>query len=199
MTPHEMIEDFAARTREARAREAMIAEIGAEEYERRQKEREWQERLEAESAALNPGGTETVRLDDGTELEIREPRALAWARALSRILKAIKPLTALWGATQSVAWKQLTAEQQIGAALNIIAQYGADDIEATAAALMTVADAMLGREDGWLGERATIEDVARVLLALMHVTAPGRYRYFFGQLGAALTVQARAVSPAPAK
>ena len=181
----EMTQDFTEQAQAAMAKIQRMKQIGPEKYAAEERQRAWDERVAAEAAALNPGGVEEVTLDGGETVIVREPLAMAWARALGRVMKAFGPLTAIARAVMDDDWKRLDKSAQTGLALNLLAQYAGADYETTVAALFGALNALLGLEDGALEEKATPEDLVRLLLALVRVTKVERLGYFFGQLRAA--------------
>jgi hypothetical protein len=192
-TERVLSDDFMAEAREARARSARIQEIGPGAEEKERKEREWNALVEAEAALLKPGGEIVVTLSGDRKMTVKEPLALAWARALGRVMTAIRPLTALWKATQDGNFKALEEADQTALALQLVNKYiDPDKYEETVKGLFGALDALLGMDDGWAAANLRLSDVARLALALVRVTPVEELAGFFGSARAAVAAQAAA-------
>jgi hypothetical protein len=190
-----LTDEYLEQIRNIKAREALIAEIGMEEYERRERERRWNERVDADAAALRPGAAQTITLSDGTQMEVREPLAMAWMRALGRVARTLDPLISLWAMSQGAHFKAMNSADQAATALALLTERAAGDadaLEQMTRDLFGALDALLGQEDGWTETHAHLEDVARLTLALIRVSRLEELKYFFAQARAAAAAKWRA-------
>jgi hypothetical protein len=185
----EAVREFTEQAQEAARKQARVMEVGGlARFEAEEREKEERDEMEGEGAALEVTEMVAVAASWGETLEIREPLGLAWARALARVLAALRPLAAVWAAARTPEFERLTNEEKGRYALDLILRYAGESIEETDRTIETLfaaADALLCKPDGWLAGRARLEDLAQITLALLKVSKPERFSYFFGQIRAA--------------
>jgi hypothetical protein len=176
-------------TARAIERQAEIVEL---DQEGTSEEQEREAQTDAEAAALEPVGEMTLTLSTGEVVFIRSPKVLGWARAMTRLQRAIKPLVMGMSLVKQLDKQFLASEEGqvylLGAIMEAI--YADADAEKTLDALFMTADALLGRPDGWMAGQE-LEDAMAILTAFIRVVKLDRLAHFFGQARAALQNAAR--------
>jgi hypothetical protein len=151
---------------------------------------------QAEAEALMPGEPQRVSLSDGSAVEISEPKALAWMGALANLQGAIGPVAMLLSLLREDPKLLETDEGKMVVFSRLMARLGDDPdaIVGSMAKVLRAVDSLAGQPAGW-AQGLDVPDLMAVGAALVRCIRPERYRYFFGQLKAALRAQAAAFAP----